>query len=120
MTDYSQMSDFEINKAVADIVMNGTWHVTPSHPDNKTGGWLYGSNGIQTYPLPDYCNSWADAGPIIEKNGIGIYFIGEGHHRGKWGSDAPGGRPYVYGDSLLRNAMIVFLMMQDSSNANPI
>ena len=65
MKDYASMSDFEINKRVADIAMNGTWHVKPSHPDNDTGGWLYGSNGIQTYELPDYCNNPADAWPII-------------------------------------------------------
>jgi len=66
--DYSKMSDFEINKRVADIAMNGTWHLKPSHPDNNTGGWLYGSNGIQTYDLPDYCNNPADAWPIITAN----------------------------------------------------
>lgn len=65
MKDYASMSDFEINKRVADIAMNGTWHVKPSHPDNDTGGWLYGSNGIQTHELPDYCNNPADAWPII-------------------------------------------------------
>ncbi len=42
--DYQHFSDFEINKRVADIALNGTWHVKPSHPENKTGGWLYGSN----------------------------------------------------------------------------
>lgn len=74
--DYSQLSDFEINKRVADIVMNGTWHVRPSHPDNTTGGWLYGSNGIQTCDLPDYCNSPESAWPIIFSNRMFVDPIG--------------------------------------------
>ncbi|NWC63727.1 phage protein NinX family protein [Cedecea sp. P7760] len=101
MTDYSQMSDYEISCEVGRAIGFADYLLARNEQKN-------------------YCKSWADAGPIIEQNGIGIYFIGEGHHRGKWGSDAPSGKPYVYGDSLLRNAMIVFLMMQDSSNANPI
>lgn len=123
--DYSKLSDFEINKRVADIAMNGTWHVKPSHPDNDTGGWLYGSNGIQTYELPDYCNNPADAWPIIVENEISIMWltveqqwcataIGE-LEEGCWEwSYCP---DHYFGDSNpLRAAMIVFLMMQDSAN----
>jgi len=120
--DYSKMSDFEINKLVADIAMNGTWHVKPSHPDNDTGGWLYGSNGIQTYDLPDYCNNPADAWPIISANRISIEFDAETQ------CDVPVEWVTAYGivglkvhivahqlcDKALRTAMIVFLMMQES------
>ncbi|EJW2020649.1 DUF2591 family protein [Salmonella enterica] len=122
--DYSKMSDFEINKRVADIAMNGAWHVKPSHPDNDTGGWLYGSNGIQTYDLPDYCNSPADAWPIVSANRISIEYDAETQ------CDVPAEWVTAYGivglkvhivahqpcDKSLRSAMIVFLMMQDSAN----
>lgn len=87
MKDYASMSDFEINKSVADIAMNGTWHVKPSHPDNDTGGWLYGSNGIQTHELPDYCNNPADAWPIITENRISIIHLDEN----EWGVSWRGG-----------------------------
>ncbi|MFH2182205.1 DUF2591 family protein [Citrobacter freundii] len=125
--DYSKMSDFEINKRVADIAMNGTWHVKPSHPDNDTGGWLYGSNGIQTYDLPDYCNNPAGAWPIIAENGISLIkcTVGSGY----WSAeiitdiyDVTDKRfqcqsSFDYQDANpLRAAMIVFLMMQDSAN----
>lgn len=115
--NYAEMSDHQINVAVGDIAMNGTWHMTPLHPQNTTGGWLYGSNGIETKPLPDYCNSWADAGPIIEKFGISVHYIGDGHERGKWGADEPCGERYTYGDKPLRCAMIIFLWMQEKPNA---
>lgn len=120
--DYSQLSDFEINKRVADIVMNGTWHVRLSHPDNTTGGWLYGSNGIQTYDLPDYCNSPDAAWPIISGNQISLM-----HEESLWKWCA--GKPYwvdgcewqldidVMDENPLRAAMIFFLMMQDAKHA---
>lgn len=110
--DYSKMSDFEINKRVADIAMNGTWHVKPSHPNNDTGGWLYGPNGIQTYDLPDYCNNPADAWPIIVENGIGI----RKQSNSLWCVSRQGGMYPQYNENPLRAAMMVFLRMQESAN----
>ena len=113
--DYSKLSNFEINKRVADIAVNGTWHVKPSHPDNDTGGWLYGSNGIQTYELPDYCNNPADAWPIIAENHIGIApYPNEAY---AWSSRHGMASDLSAEDkNPLRAAMTVFLMMQDSAN----
>lgn len=114
MKDYASMSDFEINKRVADIAMNGTWHVKPSHPDNDTGGWLYGSNGIQTYELPDYCNNPADAWPIITENRISIIHLDDN----EWGCRGEGDKSAcrAINSNALRCAMIVFLMMKESEN----
>lgn len=124
MKDYASMSDFEINKSVADIAMNGTWHVKPSHPDNDTGGWLYGSNGIQTHELPDYCNNPADAWPIIIGQKLSLI-----NADNEWlcvpddsTVDGVTGEDiqtiyfnYGYVDANpLRCAMIVFLMMKES------
>lgn len=72
MKDYASMSDFEINKRVADIAMNGTWHVRPSHPDNDTGGWLYGSNGIQTYPFLTTAITQRTHGLLSQKTGLAL------------------------------------------------
>ena len=122
MKDYAAMSDFEINKSVADIAMNGTWHVRPSHPDNDTGGWLYGSNGIQTHELPDYCNNPADAWPIISENKISTMWMTSEKEWCAWAEgDLEEGAwcwenvPDFYhcGESQLRAAMIVFLMMRE-------
>ena len=122
--DYSQLSDFEINKRVADIVMNGTWHVRPSHPDNTTGGWLYGSNGIQTYDLPDYCNSPESAWPIIVGNDISLNSYGSAWEAsfehdapiGAFGTDETVTSGYEHRNPL-RAAMIAFLMKQEQANA---
>ena len=129
MTDYSQMSDFEINKAVADIAMNGTWHLRPEHPENKTGGWLYGSNGIETNPLPDYCNSPTDGWPIIIENKIAIIpDSADGEWvafneftlcEGDW-MFASDPERHVNGSNPLRAAMIVFLMMKGAIDAPAI
>ncbi|EQA1694539.1 phage protein NinX family protein [Enterobacter hormaechei] len=112
--DYSQLSDFEINKRVADIVMNGTWHVRPSHPDNTTGGWLYGSSGIQTHDLPDYCNNASDAWPIISANRIAII---PAMNADKWAANHGDWDVFSTDAKPLRAAMIVFLMMQDAKHA---
>lgn len=112
--DYSQLSDFEINKRVADIVMNGTWHVRPSHPGNTTGGWLYGSNGIQTHDLPDYCRNPADAWPIIESNFIALHPL---KHKSVWIAMSDGQEHTVRDEKPLRAAMIIFLMSKESFNA---
>lgn len=96
--NYSEMLDFEINVQVAEV--------TGKHAD--------------------YCNSWADAGPIIAENKISLnWYESEGKwtaagdyemEDGVWDweklpeSDASHANP-------LRAAMIVFLMMQEAANA---
>ena len=59
------------------------------------------------------CNSWADAGPIIEKYGIGL----KRQSNGVWVSTQPGGLWPKYHENPLRAAMIVFLMMQEKPDA---
>jgi hypothetical protein len=84
--NYSEMLDFEINCWVQEVT---------------------GKRG-------DYCNSWADAGPIIENNHIGIEHDGDCwlcvcfSENGSFESEH---------DNPLRAAMIVFLMMQERPNA---
>ena len=102
-TDYSKMSDFEINKRVFSLVMNGRdW--------NRQGSGVF-----------DFCNNPADAWPIIDENNITIindnpsirfavsevasYFNGSNNI---WSAHENG----------LRAAMIVFLKMQESKNAS--
>lgn len=55
--DYESLSDFEINKLVA--IKSG------KIKRSKTDKYFlnYG---------PDYCNSWADMGPIIERENISL------------------------------------------------
>ena len=71
--NYSEMSDFEINILVA--------QVTGHKPLDPMNGW----KGLQEHPFTaaickgpiklgafDPCNSWSDAGPIIQKENISL------------------------------------------------
>ncbi|WP_336658054.1 phage protein NinX family protein [Leclercia adecarboxylata] len=123
--DYSKPSDFEINKAVAEIAISGDWFLEPT---DESPSWLVnlGVEGRNTVKLPDYCNNPADAWPIITRNYISLMYE---ESLGKWCA----GKPYwvdgcewqldidVIDENPLRAAMIVFLMMQESAyvQANP-
>ncbi|EEW7499091.1 DUF2591 domain-containing protein [Escherichia albertii] len=111
--DYSQLSDFEINRMVGDIIFKGLWACKPETSGNNTNKWYYG-NADTTFeplnPLPDYCNDPSASWPIIEKYRISIINLDED----EWGA-----RGVAYCKSKraihenpLRAAMIVFLMMQ--------
>lgn len=104
MTEYSQMSDFEINKAVA-------FHIGLSTV-------IFAENG-EFSP----CKTPADAWSIIVENKISI---NHDKHSG-WSASSD----FVFTtngeyrfdkvcdhENPLRAAMIVFLMMQDAENAN--
>ncbi|EBW8650381.1 DUF2591 domain-containing protein [Salmonella enterica subsp. enterica serovar Bredeney] len=109
--DYSQLSDFEINKQVA---------IATGHKKFKGLGWqgtqedscsaviVRGPNKIGAF---DPCNNPADAWPIIEK-----YRISFLDQLTEWCVDAKGVIP-IFDPRPLRAAMIVFLLMQDANNA---
>ena len=125
-TDYSKMSDFEINKLV---FKNKTALSALSYPhsaDKRSCGHKDINN---IYHWFDFCNNPADAWPIIVANKISIVSLDN-----KWIAapvdtviDGITGDSevcfYASSDSVvdvnpLRAAMIVFLMMQDSKNAS--
>jgi len=115
---YSEMSDFEINRAVTEIwrrvkvqphdvrlpevpyAFYDGEEIYIKDPDPLSGSWR------QFNP----CNSWSDAGPIIEKNRItldsapDVWFVRDDDHC------------HTHKNPL-RAAMIVFLMMQEKVNA---
>ena len=123
--NYQEMSDFEINCRVhfADCsnlrYEKGIFKYTEkSGRDGSIGKYLYKTRN------PDYCNSWADAGPIIHENRICIVADGEepcslGTHGGhQWWCASSDCRTFQcnYQSNPLRAAMITFLMMQEASN----
>ena len=77
--NYSEMSDHEIDIEVAKK-LGINWYLRPSDNRNNVGIWVYGENddGKTAIELPNYCNSWADIGPIIEKYGIEISLMFSG------------------------------------------
>lgn len=116
--NYAEMTDFEINKAVSkyfksQVFLNMFGEPVSLEPNPAA---TYTGEDFDEVPF-DPCNSWADAGPIIESKGISILKF-EGDH---WIAD---GKAYwvdgvewniggVGNKNPLRAAMIVFLMMQE-------
>lgn len=106
MKNYSEMTDFEINRAVGDA-SGVEWAGLDSnyHPLSI---W---SDGELCVFCP--CKSWADAGPIIERYRITIMPASQGEN---WMAQA---FEYALTDvstTPLRSAMIVFLMMREREN----
>ena len=104
MKDYSKMSDFEINKAVATAL---GMDVSGATEENNI---MYGY-------VPDICNNPSDAWPLIESNLICLMadVFCEPQDGGKWIAQPAYGWRHerVRNDNPLRAAMIVYLMMKD-------
>ena len=117
-TDYSKMSDFEINKLVA-LASGKNIKFIRVDVDGNDIGVIVGQKYTRQQLSFDPCNNPADAWPIITANKISIYAMSEIDGRGCWGAEAfyPN-ESYHFNDNPLRAAMIVFLMMQESKNAS--
>ena len=94
-TDYSKMSDFEINCRVHSEVME--------------------ISGLDSFKAKDYCNNPADAWPIIVNNGISLECIVVNRREKTWRAQFKPAyvEHHVNHKNPLRAAMIVFLMMQE-------
>ncbi len=117
--DYSQLSDFEINKRVFKAIVGAKPLGYPHNADGRSVG--NESNG--DYRWYDYCNNPEDAWPIITENKISIMFDStdtryEGEYH-EWCDAISSCQKFgiQYQSNPLRAAMIVFLMMQDANNA---
>ncbi|EIJ1647342.1 DUF2591 family protein [Escherichia coli] len=120
--DYSQLSDFEINKRVFKAIVGAIPLGYPHNADGRSVG--NESNG--NYRWYDYCNNPEDAWPIITESKISTMWMTAEKEWCAWsGGDLEEGcwewgniPDYCFcGESPLRAAMIVFLMMQDANNA---
>ena len=70
--NYEEMSDFDISRSVGDI-LNIYWADLGKNY-NPLSAWIDGKLHVF-----DPCNSWSDAGPIIQGRGISLY-----HDDGNW------------------------------------
>ncbi|HDP6588016.1 TPA: DUF2591 family protein [Escherichia coli] len=112
--DYSQLSDFEINKRVFKAIVGAKPLGYPHNADGRSVG--NESNG--NYRWYDYCNNPEDAWPIITGNKISIMFDStdtryEGEYH-EWCDAISSCQKFgiQHQSNPLRAAMIVFLMMQ--------
>jgi len=102
MKDYSAMSDFEINKSVAN---------TLSIKPRKTICFISYQESEDIYP--DYCNNPADAWPLIVTNRIGIV---PAANNDKWAAHHGDWDVFKADNSPLRAAMIVYLQMMEQKS----
>ncbi|HCC5988981.1 TPA: DUF2591 family protein [Enterobacter cloacae] len=107
--DYSQLSDFEINKRVAKSIYSVSFVEPLSRTVSVSGGKR----------LFDPCNNPADAWPIILKNRISLVLdCAEDASSDWWNAfDQFDDCRVQYQSNPLRAAMIVLLMMQDAKHA---
>lgn len=109
MTDYSKMTDDQINEAVSKIM--GTYQLQDYNPLNVH------------YSYPNYCESWTHSGPIIQKNEISIMFDSsdELDEYAEWVlAQSYDLEWHDFKNKPLRAAMIVFLMITEANNAPAI
>lgn len=107
MKNYSEMSDFEINCEVLAFIEPDVAHMQISSDQKSFYHCGYDGNGFYETTIPEYCNSWADAGPILQEYQISLIATGD-----KWKACAV--CDYYFKDNNpLRSAMIVFLMMKE-------
>lgn len=124
-TDYSKLSDFEINSAVHNALMKEPYKI--EFLGNDRIRWVRGSTNVTTgkveyskKSLKDYCNNPSDAWNIIVDNGISLECIVVNRHEKTWRAQLKPAyvKHRVNHKNPLRAAMIVFLMMQESKNAS--
>ncbi|MGK1930518.1 phage protein NinX family protein [Klebsiella pneumoniae] len=124
-TDYSKLSDFEINSAVHNALMKEPYKI--EFLGNDRIRWVRGSTNVTTgkveyskKSLKDYCNNPSEAWKIIVDNGISLECIVVNRHEKTWRAQLKPAyvKHRVNHKNPLRAAMIVFLMMQESKNAS--
>lgn len=124
MTNYEEMSDFEINKLVAGYwLSNGKYMDIFRDIEGRSDVSCFLTNmegeSINVF-IGNFCESPSDAWPIIVENRIDIQFIRGDKCRAYYDANTSvGDHPYdfsVPGDNALRCAMIVYLKMQESSD----
>ncbi|MCK6840530.1 phage protein NinX family protein [Enterobacter roggenkampii] len=108
--DYSQLSDFEINKRVGIALGKELM------PDDCQDFGLSGFPEVmlRNGDFKDYCNNPADTWPIIESNFIALHPL---KHKSVWIAMSDDQEHTVRDEKPLRAAMIIFLMSKESFNA---
>lgn len=123
-TDYSKMSDFEINQSVAFLL-----GLDVKHYQDRSGDMVWftvknedGNEYFDYIDYKDFCNNPNDAWPIITDKRISIMFDGampeyEGEYH-EWCDAISACQKFgiQHQSKPLRAAMIVFLMMQDEKD----
>lgn len=116
MNKYRDKSDYEINKAVTEELIQSGFIIDVKYHDKHI---LVTDKYANNYPF-DPCNNPADAMPIIIENKICMAYdvFAEERDGGSWVAQPAYGfsDERVRSDNYYRAAMICFLMMKDVEN----
>ncbi|ELW9235632.1 TPA: phage protein NinX family protein [Proteus mirabilis] len=104
MNKYTELSDFEINKKVSELIFISDEYEVESS--------LFGHVTVND-EIYDPCNNPSDAMPIIIENKIGLSPM---YHSNKWTADCLDYDFMSVNKNPYRGAMEVFLMMKDTEN----
>ncbi|HDU8634976.1 DUF2591 domain-containing protein [Proteus mirabilis] len=104
MNKYTELSDFEINKKVYELIFISDEYEVESS--------LFGHVTVND-EIYDQCNNPSDAMPIIIENKIGLSPM---YHSNKWTADCLDYDFMSVNKNPYRGAMEVFLMMKDTEN----
>lgn len=110
------MSDFEVNKALANK-LRVFWHAAPAA--TKNNAWEYAphyaecktESGEVAVHLPDYCNNPNDIMPLAFERYVGVKFI-ESYNIG-WTAMTVGGHAVFTDKNPLRAIACLLLTMED-------
>ena len=109
MKNYADMSDHDINAAVASSLgVDFEMHETGVYASVKWDG----DNVVSVVGIVDYCNNWADAGPVMLENSITLNYDTAQVHVSSYFNESI--KVSTNRSKALRAAMIVFLMMKDN------
>lgn len=113
MNKYRDKSDFEINKAVTEELIQSGFIIGVEYHDKHI---LVTDKYANNYPF-DPCSNPADAMPIVIKNRISIESRFNGHYD-EWYASLQTNKILIdaTGTNYYRVAMEVFLMMKDAEN----
>lgn len=107
MKTWDDLSDFDVNKAVAIAVGHKCYYDRGNYTNDGKNVVVKGKGVVGWF---DPCNNWADMGPIIDKNNITTGPCSSGK---KMAASYRGGFDDIvfFDNKTCRAAAIVFLMM---------
>ncbi|NEG57989.1 phage protein NinX family protein [Pantoea agglomerans] len=119
-SSFSEMTDFEINCAVAASLGREFFYNSPGEPGKRRKSFVIDDvcrdvyeSGAWSSDVFDPCKSWADAGPIIEKENISLTCH---QSRDEWAAIF-NRHCMAANNNPLRAAMECFLMKKERENA---
>ncbi|MEQ5315700.1 phage protein NinX family protein [Providencia vermicola] len=112
MNKYTELSDLEINKIVAEELIQSGFIIDVEYSEN----YIFVKDKYHDCYAFDPCNNPTDAMPIIIENKICMNYIDGDIGWCAYHFDEEKGELEIYDKNYYRVAMILFLLMKDAEN----